>query len=159
VKRGVLIVTAALLCLALVVPATSSAGSGLRFFQTADNNIACGLVKARKKNKRKHFPRQPGSVRCDIKQKTWVAPPAPKWCDVDWGFGAFVGEKGTGRYVCAGDTVFAVKNPVLPVGGSVTLGPFTCAVSQPAGSPLTVRCTNARNGHGFEMSAATIVFF
>ena len=155
-KRGVLIATAALVGLALALPATSSAGTGLRFFQTADHNIACGMVKPVKKKKHKH-PRFPGEARCDVKNHTWVAPPAPKYCDLDWGFGVGVHDKGFAGYVCAGDTVADVKSPVLAPGGFIVLGPYACSVL-PVADP-TVHCQNNRTGHGFEVSAAAVSLF
>jgi hypothetical protein len=143
----------ALVALSLSVPASSWAGSGLRFFHTADGNIDCAMYKGLKKKRHKH-PRLPGSVRCDVKNHLWVAPPRPKWCDVDWGFGVQVGEKRAGSYVCAGDTVALPNSPVLGTGTSITLGRFTCGVPTES-----VRCVNNRNGHGFEVSATSVSLF
>ena len=155
-RRGILIGTAALVILGLAVPATSSAGSGLRFFHTADNNIACGLVKPQKKTRKRS--RLPGGARCDVRNKTWVAPPAPRWCDLDWGFGVQVGDRRPGSYVCAGDSVAGAKpSPVLGPGGVSGIGPYSCTV-QPL-ADTTVRCQNIRTGHGFEVSAATVSLF
>jgi hypothetical protein len=155
VKRGILIATAAVIVLALALPATSSAGSGLRFFHTADNNIACGLVKPFKKTRKRS--RLPGQARCDVKNHSWVAPPAPKFCDLDWGFGVQVGDRRGASYVCAGDTVADAKSPVLGAGGVVGVGPYSCTVLPVADT--TVRCQNLRTGRGFEVSAATVSFF
>jgi hypothetical protein len=153
VRRTALISISAAVAIALLAPAASHAGSGLRFFHTADGNIDCGMVKGQKKKRHKRSA-LPGEARCDIKNHTWTAPPKPKYCDVDWGFGAEVGDKGFGRYVCAGDTVALPNSPVLSPGAGITLGRYTCAV------PLTsVRCTNNRNGHGFEISADAVSFF
>src|SRR5215213_11052127 len=147
-------VTIALMCgltaLVLAMPATSFGGSGLLFFHSADGNIDCGMVKGQKKKRHKH-PRLPGGARCDVTNHLWVAPPRPRWCDVDWGFGAEVGEKRAGRYVCAGDTVALPTSPVLANGTSITLGRFTCGVPTEA-----VRCVNNRNGHGFEVSSTSV---
>jgi hypothetical protein len=145
----------AVVALAVIAPA-GYAGSGLRFFHTADGNIDCGMVKGQKKKRHKH-PRFPGEARCDIKNHTWVAPPKPKYCDVDWGFGAEVGDKGFGRYVCAGDTVAVQNSPILATGATMTLGRYTCTV--PVGLSTSVRCTNNRTTHGFEISAATVSLF
>jgi hypothetical protein len=157
VRRGILIATAALVGMALVLPATSSAGSGLRFFHTADNNIACGLVKPVKKNKKKRRSALPGEARCDVRNHTWVAPPRPRRCDLDWGFGVVVGDKGFASYVCAGDTVADAKSPVLAPGGFIVLGPYACSVLPVADT--TVHCANNRTGRGFEVSAATVTLF
>jgi hypothetical protein len=152
VKRLLLISLSAAVTAALLVPASGFAGSGLRFFHTADGNISCVMVKGQKK-RHKH-PRLPGAARCDIQNKTWTAPPKPRYCDVDWGFGTEVGAKGIGRYVCAGDTVAEPNAPVLPLGGSITLGRFTCTVPN-----VTVRCSNNRTSHGFEISADAVSLF
>lgn len=147
----------AVVALALIAPAGGFAGSGLRFFHTADGNIDCGMVKGQKKKRHKH-PRFPGEARCDIKSHTWVAPPKPKYCDVDWGFGAEVGDKGFGRYVCAGDTVALPNSPVLDLGGSITLGRYTCSVPAVVPSPI-VRCANNRTNRGFQISADAVSLF
>jgi hypothetical protein len=152
-RRGSIAFLAALVLVALCVPATSHAGSGLRFFHTADGNIDCLMYKGLKKKRHKH-PRIPGSVRCDVPNHLWVPPPRPKWCDVDWGFGVQVGEKRAGSYLCAGDTVALPNSPVLATGASITLGRFTCGVPT-----IAVRCVNNRNGHGFEVSTDAVSLF
>lgn len=154
-------VAPALICAAIAIalwlPATSSAGKGLRFFHTADGNISCGIVKGQKKTRKR--PRLGGGARCDVKSHTWVAPKRPRWCDLDWGDGVQVGEKGVAKYVCAGDTVADVRNtPVLAPGGAITLGRYTCTVP-PDLPTTTVRCANNLNGHGFEVSAETVSRF
>ena len=143
---------------ALAAPATSSAGIKHSFFHTLDSNISCAVfkdVKARRKHGRK-IPGFPGSARCDVRQHTWTAPPRPKWCPgfVDWGFGVQVAKRGPGRYVCAGDTVADPSAPAFGPGSTVTIGRYTCTVLA-AG----VRCTNDLSGHGFEVSAATVLLF
>jgi hypothetical protein len=155
VRRGALIATAALVILGLALPATSSAGTGIRFFHTADNNIACSVVKPQKKTKKRS--RLAGEARCDVKNHTWVAPPRPRTCDLDWGDGVFVGDKGFSKYVCAGDSVAGAKSPVLGPGGVSSIGPYTCTVLPVADT--TVRCQNNRTTHGFEVSAATVSRF
>ncbi len=157
VRRAFPIALAALIVAALCLPASSAALKlhGQRLFHTADNNIACGMVKGVKKKKHKH-PRLPGEARCDVKSHTWVAPPRPRKCDLDWGFGVAVGDKGFGGYVCAGDTV-ALNAPVLAQGGSITLGRYTCSV--PVLPVTTVHCQNNLTVHGFDVSADTVNLF
>jgi Family of unknown function (DUF6636) len=164
VRRGILIATAALVSLALALPASSSAAlnlHGLRFFHTADNNIACGMVKGEKKRKRTRHRRGrsalPGEARCDVKNHTWVAPPAPRSCDLDWGFGVAVSDRRPANYVCAGDTVADQRAPVLAAGGTITLGRYTCSVLTLA--VTTVHCQNNLTSHGFDVSAETVYLF
>jgi Family of unknown function (DUF6636) len=145
------------LALTLFVPGSASAGSGFRFFHTADGNISCVVAK-RKKARRKHhkkIPGHPGGARCDVAQHTWTAPPRPKWCDVDWGFGVEVGDRSFGRFVCAGDGVASPQTPVLAEGGVLSLGTYTCSVL--AGP--TMACKNNVTGHGFGVSAAQVALF
>ena len=155
-RRTFLIALVSLIVAVLGLPATGVAKPlhGLRFFHTADNNIACGMVKPQKKNKRKHIPRNPGEARCDVKNHSWTAPPRPSKCDLDWGFGIVV-SGGFANYVCAGDTVADQSAPVLAPGGSITLGPYTCTV--PAIPVTTVQCQNNATAHGFQVSADAVV--
>jgi hypothetical protein len=151
-----LIAVAGCLVVALIAPATSSAGLKLRFFHTLDGNISCAMLKdtkARRKHHRK-IKGFPGEARCDLRDHTWVAPPKPKSCPVDWGDGVVVSRHGPGNYVCAGDTVANPSAPALGPGAGITLGRYTCTVLT-AG----VRCTNNVNGHGFEVSAASVSVF
>jgi hypothetical protein len=144
--------------MALALPATSSAGSSVRFFHTADGNIGCGLVKPAKKNKKKRRSALPGQARCDVKNHTWVAPPRPRTCDLDWGFGVQVGDKGFPSYVCAGDSVGSgTPSPVIAPGGFIIVGPYACAVLPVA--ETTVNCRNNRTGRGFEVSAVAVSLF
>jgi hypothetical protein len=161
VRRALPVALAACVVLALLLPASSSAVQlpGLRFFQTADTNIACGMVKG-KKARRKHghkFSKLPGEARCDLKSHSWTAPPRPSYCDLDWGFGVAVSDKGLGGYVCAGDTVADELAPVLAPGGAITLGRYSCSV--PVVPATTVRCQNNLTVHGFEVSADSVLLF
>ena len=140
-RRIVLIIACACLAIALDLPATSSAGVKQRFFHTLDSNISCAMLKDTK-TRRKHHKKIkgfPGEARCDLREHTWVAPPKPKWCDVDWG---------------DGDTVANPSAPALGPGSAITLGRYTCTVL-----PVSVRCTYNVSGHGFEVSAATVSLF
>ena len=154
-RRFALILTACLVA-ALIAPATGSAGIKQRFFHTLDGNISCAMLKDTK-TRRKHHKKIkgfPGEVRCDLRQHTWTAPPKPKSCPVDWGDGVVVSRHGLGNYVCAGDTVADPSAPALGPGASITLGRYTCGVLT-----ASVRCSNYVNGHGFEVSAATVSLF
>jgi hypothetical protein len=152
VRRSLGIALAAMLAAAMLAPTAASAG-GVKFFQTLDGNIGCGMVKGQKKKKHKH-PRFPGEARCDVKSHTWTAPPKPKFCDVDFGQGVAVGEKRTASYVCAGDTVAVPEAQLLAPGATIRAGRFTCSILA-----TSVRCTNTLNGHGFEVSAIDVALF
>lgn len=108
----------------------------LKQFQSPSHNIGCYLSKQRG-----------GSVRCDIREHSWTAPPKPAFCDVDWGGGLQVGSKRRGSIVCAGDTVLDPGSPVLGYGKASELGSIACRSSE-AG----VRCSNTQSGHGFFVS-------
>ena len=155
-KRFFPIVLAATLIAAIALPSSGSAASNARFFHTLDSNISCAILKGKKKRKKngKKIPRIPGETRCDIRNHTWVAPPKPANCPVDWGQGVSVGDFKPAGYVCAGDTVADPSAPAVAPGGVVALGKFSCSVL-----PATVRCTNIANGHGFELGAATVSLF
>jgi hypothetical protein len=156
VKRTGLILLGACLAVTLLLPSTSSAGLKQRFFHTLDGNISCAMLKDTKTRRKHHRKIKgfPGEARCDVREHTWVAPPKPKSCPVDWGDGVVVSRHGLGNYVCAGDTVANPSAPALAPGSSITLGRYTCGVLT-----ASVRCTNNVNGHGFEVSAATVSLF
>jgi hypothetical protein len=116
--------------------APASSASNIRFFQSPSKNIGCVIV------------RGPGArgARCDIAHHTYVPPPKPASCDLDWGNGLEVGRKGKGRFVCAGDTVLG-HGPKLAYGDAIQSAGFRCksAVSG-------VRCLNRKTQHGFKLS-------
>jgi len=137
--RRTLFATTLLAALA-VVP---SAHGALRTFQTPSGNIACMIVDGR-------------SVRCDIRQKAWSPPPAPRSCEQDWGNGLSVGARGKGRIVCAGDTVLSPPGDpyrVLAYGKSIKVGVITCT-SRTSG----LTCRNTRGG-GFALSRQSYRLF
>ena len=121
----------------------SRAPEHLKQFQTPSHNIGCYMSTQRG-----------GSVRCDIREHSWTAPPKPSYCDVDWGGGLQVGSKRRGSIVCAGDTVLDLGSQVLPYGVSSKAGPIVCDSSE-AG----VRCHNSRSGHGFFVSRQRYALF
>jgi hypothetical protein len=133
VKRFVsvrlLAVSALAFALAAVAASSAAAYTG---FASPSGNIGCVMENA--------------GVRCDIRDHSWNSPPKPKNCELDYGGGLFVGKKHKADFICAGDTTLDA-GPVLPYGGSRTLGRFRCTSSE-AG----MRCVNRRNGHGFLLS-------
>src|SRR5262245_21259321 len=108
-------------------------------FQSPSHNIACAMVS--------------DGVRCDIRNHAWMAPPKPPSCDVDYGGGLSLTEKGKGHYTCAGDTLLG-SGKVLAYGRSRTLGRFHCT-SKTSG----MRCVNRRNGHGFNLASESVRLF
>jgi uncharacterized protein DUF6636 len=155
-RRAGLISVCVALALGLALPASGAAKLRQSFFHTLDGNISCAVLKdtrTRRKHGRK-IKGFAGEARCDLREHTWVAPPKPKSCPVDWGDGVVVSRHGLGNYVCAGDTVANPAAPGLGPGAVVTLGRYSCSVLA-----LSVRCTNTVNGHGFEVSAASVSLF
>ena len=137
-KRFAITLAIAAAALALTVPGASAAK--FKFFKTPSGNIGCVMGG--------------GAVRCDIKQKSWEAPPKPAWCDVDWGFGVAVGRKHKANYVCAGDTVFDPGEPTLGYGERQVKNRFRCTSKQKG-----IRCVNTKNKHGFFMSREQVRLF
>lgn len=119
----------------LLVPTAAQAGP----FQSPSANIGCFV--------NREF------ARCDIRHKEWKSPPKPKNCELDWGFGAAVDEKGKAGIVCAGDTALG-QGPKLGYGKTIEKGPFACK-SLMSG----VRCKNGKTGHGFFISRQSYKLF
>jgi hypothetical protein len=156
-KRLFPIFLAGALAVAIAMPASGSAFKNLRTFKTLDGNIGCSILKGAKKHRNRRgqkIPRIPGETRCDVRTHTWVAPPKPANCPLDWGNGVFVRDRGFAGYVCAGDTVADPSAPAAAPGTVVPLGPYSCSVLA-----VSVRCANVVTGHGFEVSAATVSLF
>ena len=109
-------------------------------FKSPSGNIGCVLDKR-------------DGVRCDIREKSWTAPPKPSWCDVDWGGGVQVGRRKRASFVCAGDTVLGADR-TLSYGSSIRRGRFEC-FSRRTG----MRCVNHRTHHGFRLSRQHAVRF
>jgi hypothetical protein len=130
-----------LVALTLAAFALGAAPAGaVTFFESPSHNIGCvigGKIGAR----------------CDIREHAWTPPPKPRSCHVDWGFGLTVGQRGFGRWVCAGDTVFGGKK-VLGYRKSITRGRFKCTSYRNG-----VRCVNTRNHHGFKLARRAARWF
>lgn len=103
-----------------------------KYFQSPSGNIGCGISR--------------DGARCDVREHSWKAPPKPKSCRLDWGYGLTVGKSGKSSFFCAGDSVLGVGS-TLPYGQSVRRGRFKCT-SRTDG----VRCVNVRNKHGFKLA-------
>jgi hypothetical protein len=125
--------------LSLLAVAAAPAGA-TTFFESPTHNIGCAISAK-------------SGVRCDIRVHTWKPPPKPTGCDVDWGNGLEVTQRGNGRWVCAGDTVFGGKR-VLGYGKSIKRGRYECT-SRKNG----MRCVNLRNDHGFKLARRKATWF
>jgi hypothetical protein len=87
------------------------------------------------------------SVRCDIKERDWQAPPKPADCNLDWGFALGVSGQAAGQFRCAGDTASGGVTTVLPYGSVSRRGPLECR-SQEVG----MECIHLDTGHGIFLS-------
>jgi hypothetical protein len=112
----------------------------LTMFRTPDGNVGCGA--------------SPVSVRCDVREHEWTAPPPAEPCSLDYGTGIAVGEAGQAAFTCAGDTVLDARAPVLEKGEFVSLLSYRC---ENHGDALS--CENERSGHGFTVSRERVEAF
>jgi hypothetical protein len=101
-------------------------------FRTPSGAIGCGYFDA--------------VLRCDVRGGVVPLPPRPRSCDFDWGQGFNLGQHGTARVVCAGDTALNPSARVVHYGTTWHGGAITCA-----SAPNGLRCTNA-DRHGFLIS-------
>ena len=127
-RRSTTCALAALLVLAFA----PAAARGAVFFHSPTGNIGCGVSR--------------DGARCDIRQHDWKAPPKPRGCHQDWGYGLTLGKQGRGRFFCAGDSLLGLGRG-LRYGHSIRRGRFKCT-SRTDG----VRCVNRRTKHGFKLS-------
>jgi hypothetical protein len=102
-------------------------------FRTPSKNIGCDLRAA--------------SVRCDIGNRNWAAPPKPADCPLDWGNGVYVDRTKVADFLCAGDSLLGATPVVLPYGEAVRAGVFLCDSEVAA-----LHCENEKTGHGFTLS-------
>jgi hypothetical protein len=131
----------AALLLAVAVLASGSgsalAAGGADTFRSPSGNIRCAY---------EHYSFAPVDLRCDILTGVKPLPPRPKSCDVDWGVGYVMRQRGPARVLCAGDTVADPKAKVLAYGATRQYGVFRCTSAR-AG----LRCVNS-TGNGFFLS-------
>jgi hypothetical protein len=112
----------------------------LTLFRTPDGNIGCGA--------------SPVSVRCDVREHEWAAPPPAEPCSLDYGNGIAVGEAGEAAFTCASDTVLDPEAPVLEKGEFVRLLSYRCEYDGDA-----MRCENERSRRGFTVSRERVEAF
>ncbi len=121
--------------------AVPAGNQGPNYFETLSHNIGCYLDSK--------------SVRCDIREHDWTAPPKPQYCikaGVDWGGGVSVAAH-RASIVCAGDTTLGGPG-LLGYGHSARRGPISCT-SRAAG----ITCRNTDTDHGFFLSRARYRLF
>ena len=106
----------------------------LTTFSTPSGNIGCVM--------------DPEYVRCDIRERSWEAPPAPSDCELDFGQGIELADETRSHLVCAGDTTLGAQE-TLEYGETSRVGPYRCT-SAAAG----MNC-QAQSGHGFFLSKET----
>jgi hypothetical protein len=131
--------TAVILAVALLLSSSGAAlgASGADTFRTPSGNIRCSY---------EHYSFAPVDLRCDITTGVKPLPPRPKSCDVDWGVGYAMRQRGPAHVLCAGDTVSSPNARVLAYGRTRQFGIFRCTSTR-AG----LRCVNA-TGNGFFLS-------
>jgi len=130
-------------------------------FLSPSGNVACLLADE---------PPQPATVRCEISQHTWKAPPQPSSCHLDWGSYFFL--YNTAGFACVGDTVRGARpfNPASPpvwyqpgvdtlvavnggqgiglgYGRTLVAGPLRCSSSAQG-----ISCSNMRTGASLFLS-------
>lgn len=110
-------------------------------FVTPRGNIRCSIASAPEGE----------SVRCDIGDKQWEAPPRPEDCEFDWGSSLYLGKEQSG-FDCVSDAIDPVEP--LPYGQTRTLRRITCT-SRETG----VRCQHLDSRRGFELSRARYSLF
>ena len=108
-------------------------------FRTPSGNIECALTQS--------------SVRCDIDDKRWKAPPKPASCQLGWGNGLYI-STGNAGVTCAGDTLDGSAKETLEYGRALRAGDVLCS-SRSTG----VTCTSSQTGHGFVLAASRYALF
>ena len=93
------------------------------------------------------------SVRCDIGDRDWEPPRAPKSCDLDWGQGIALSAGGAADFVCAGDTTLGAGD-ALDYGRSIGAGLLICESEE---SGMT--CRDTESGRGFTISKQSYEIF
>jgi hypothetical protein len=119
----------------VVVAGNASTGP----FQSPSGNIRCAMFAYDGQN----------SVRCDIADYSWTAPPRSPNCQLSWG-SRFKLEQGSAAvFDCYAQELPAVDH-TLGYGQTQTVGTITCA-SEPSG----MTCTDGSTGHYFRVSRET----
>jgi hypothetical protein len=120
-------------------PAADRTVTKLTGFTSPSGNIGCYIDR--------------GSVRCDIDDRDWSPPKAPKSCDLDYGQGIELRAGGAAAFVCAGDTALG-GGDVLGYGSSIAAGLLRCESEE---SGMT--CRDTETGRGFTISKQAYEIF
>ena len=116
----------------VVVAGNASTGP----FQSPSGNIRCAMFAYDGQN----------SVRCDIDEYNWTAPPRSPNCHLSWGSRFKLEQGGESVFDCYAQELPAVDH-TLGYGQAQTVGAITC-VSQPA----AMTCADSSTGHYFRIS-------
>lgn len=122
---------------ATVVVAAGNASTGP--FQSPSGNIRCAMFAYDGQN----------SVRCDIADYSWTAPPRSPSCQLSWGSRFKLEQGGAAVFDCYAQELPAVEH-TLGYGEAQTVGAITC-VSQPS----AMTCADSSTGHYFRISRET----
>lgn len=127
----------------------SGSASSRRYveFRSPSRNILCSIV---------HLPRERYNVnRCDIRRKTFHAPPRPRSCPDGFGWGKNFWVSKRGRFVCASETAtVSTHPPTLQYGDSMRLGHIRCTSRQTG-----MVCRNLNTDHGYKLARDRVRFF
>jgi hypothetical protein len=119
----------------VVVTANVSTGP----FQSPSGNIRCAMFAYDGQN----------SVRCDIDDYSWTAPPRSPNCQLSWGSRFKLEQGGAAVFDCYAQELPAVEQ-TLGYGEARTVGTITCG-SEPSG----MTCADSSTGHYFRVSRET----
>lgn len=144
-KRLALVIAAAASAAAWVAPPAAAVEQV--FFTSPSGNIGCFM--------------DPWTVRCDIRDRTWLPPPRPANCPEfgdyghDYGQGIVLNadDDAGASFVCANDSVLGA-GPPLGYGQEMQLDSIRCQMW-----PTGVACQDFMNGKGFTMSREAYEIF
>jgi hypothetical protein len=108
-------------------------------FTSPTGNIGCYIDRA--------------NVRCDIGDRNWEPPKAPKSCTLDYGQGIELRTGAAADFVCAGDTTLGAGD-ALDYGRSIGAGLLICESEE---SGMT--CRDTETGRGFTISKESYEIF
>lgn len=108
-------------------------------FQSPSGNIRCAMFSFDGQN----------SVRCDITDYGWTAPPRSPNCHLDWGSRFKLEQGGAAVFDCYAQELPAPEH-TLGYGEAQTVGTITCS-SEPSG----MTCADSSTSHYFRVSRET----